>query len=48
MITLTLELHEVNVILQTLGNLPTSSNVWPLAQKIQEQAAPQVPTAKEA
>jgi hypothetical protein len=38
MIKLELTVEEVNIILQTLGNLPTSSGVWPLAVKIKEQA----------
>jgi hypothetical protein len=43
MITLQLEIEEVNGILQCLGQLPTSSGAWPLVVKIKEQAAPQVP-----
>lgn len=42
-IKLELEDFEVNAILQTLGKLPTSSNAWPLVQKIQNQAEAQVP-----
>jgi hypothetical protein len=34
-ITLTLSIEEVNGILQTLGQLPTSSGAWPL---VKEQA----------
>jgi len=41
-ITLKLELNEVNVLLDTLGQLPTSTNVWPLAAKIRSQAAVQI------
>jgi len=33
-ITLTLTVAEVNSILQTLGQLPTSSGAWSLMQKI--------------
>jgi hypothetical protein len=33
----------VNGILQTLGQLPTSSGAWPLVVKIKEQASEQVP-----
>jgi hypothetical protein len=44
MITLSLEIEEVNGILQCLGQLPTSSGAWPLVVKIKEQAEPQVPT----
>ena len=43
MITLQLEIEEVNGILQCLGQLPTSSGAWPLVVKIKEQATPQVP-----
>ncbi len=42
MITLNLTIEEVNAVLQTLGNLPTSSGAWPLAVKIKEQAEAQV------
>jgi hypothetical protein len=37
-ITLKLSVEEVNGILQTLGQLPTSSGAWPLVVKIKEQA----------
>lgn len=37
-IKLDLHLDEVNGILQILGQMPSSSNVWPLMQKIQKQA----------
>jgi len=46
-ITLKLEIDEVNAVLNVLGNLPTSTNVWPLAAKIRGQAAEQLP-AKDA
>ena len=46
-ITLKLELNEVNVLLDTLGQLPTSTNIWPLAAKIRNQAAHQIETSKE-
>ena len=36
-ITLRLSVEEVNGILQTLGQLPSSSGVWPLICKIKEQ-----------
>ncbi len=42
-ITLKLTLEEVNGILQTLGQLPTSSGAWPLVQKIKAQGEAQVP-----
>jgi len=41
MITLELEVAEVNGILQALGNLPYAQ-VEPLIVKIKEQAVPQV------
>jgi hypothetical protein len=40
-ITLKLSVEEVNGILQTLGQLPTSSGAWPLVVKIKEQAEAQ-------
>lgn len=46
-ITLTLAIDEVNGILQTLGNLPTSSGAWPLVVKIKEQAQAQLPAEAE-
>ncbi len=36
--TLDLEPNEVQFILQVLGQLPTSSNVYPLLKKIEAQA----------
>ena len=42
-ITLKLSIEEINGILQTLGQLPTSSGAWPLVCKIKEQAELQVP-----
>jgi hypothetical protein len=41
-ITLTLTKDEVQAILQVLGQLPTSSGVWPLAVKVKEQAEEQL------
>jgi hypothetical protein len=41
-INLTLNVEEVNAVLQTLGQLPTSSGAWPLVVKIKEQAEAQV------
>ncbi len=41
-IKLELTLEEVNAVIQTLGNLPTSSGAWPLVLKIKEQAETQV------
>ena len=40
-VTLKLSIQEVNGILQTLGQLPTSSGAWPLVVKIKEQAESQ-------
>ena len=40
---LELEVNEINFVLQTLGNLPSSSGVWPLILKIKEQADAQIP-----
>lgn len=37
-IILTLEVEQVNAILQTLGNLPTSSGAFPLMIEIKRQA----------
>jgi hypothetical protein len=44
-IKLELEIEEVNAVLQTLGNLPTSSGAWPLVVKIKQQAEAQIPAA---
>jgi len=41
-INLTLNVEEVNAVLQTLGNLPTSSGAFPLLMKIKDQAEGQV------
>ena len=46
-ITLTLTTEEVNGILQTLGQLPTSSGAWPLVVKIKQQATEQLPKEEE-
>jgi hypothetical protein len=40
---LNLDVNEINFVLQTLGNLPSSSGVWPLIVKIKEQAEAQLP-----
>lgn len=42
-LNLKLTVEEINAILQTLGNLPTSSGAWPLVIKIKQQADAQVP-----
>jgi len=40
---LELEVNEINFVLQTLGELPSKSGVWPLLLKIKEQAETQLP-----
>ena len=45
--TLDLDVNEINFILQTLGELPSKSGVWPLIVKIKEQAESQIPKAKD-
>jgi hypothetical protein len=42
-----LDINEINFVLQTLGNLPSSSGVWPLIVKIKEQAEAQLPKEEE-
>jgi hypothetical protein len=42
-ITLQLELNEVNAVLDAIGQLPTSTNTWPIAAKIRAQAKAQLP-----
>ena len=44
MIQLTLTVEEVNAILATLGQLPTSSGAYPLLVKIKQQGDAQAPT----
>ena len=44
---LELEVNEINFVLQTLGQLPSSSGCWPLIVKIKEQAETQVPKEAE-
>jgi hypothetical protein len=46
-IVLRLTTEEVNGILQTLGQLPTSSGAWPLVVKIKQQATEQLPKEEE-
>jgi hypothetical protein len=46
-INLTLNVDEINAVLQTLGNLPTSSGAWPLVVKIKQQAETQIPEAQQ-
>lgn len=47
MISLQLEINEVNAILQVLGELPTKTGAWNLLAKIKMQADPQVPKEPE-
>lgn len=42
-INLSLNVDEINAVLQTLGNLPTSSGAFPLLMKIKQQAEAQIP-----
>lgn len=42
-IVLKLQLPEVNAVLDALGALPTSTNVWPVAANIRAQAQSQMP-----
>ena len=44
---LELDVNKINFVLQTLGNLPSSSGCWPLILKIKEQAEAQVPKEAE-
>ena len=45
--TIELDVNEINFILQTLGELPSKSGVWPLIVKVKEQAEAQVTKAKD-
>ena len=42
-INLALELEEVNGLLNLIGQLPTNTNVWPVANKIRAMTAAQLP-----
>jgi len=46
-VKITLSVEEVNRILVVLGNLPTSSGVFPLAVRIKQQAEAQLPKPEE-
>jgi hypothetical protein len=46
-IELKLNVDEINAVLHTLGNLPTSSGAWPLVVKIKQQAESQLPKEEE-
>jgi hypothetical protein len=39
---LELDVNEINFVMQTLGELPSKSGVWPLLIKIKEQADAQI------
>jgi len=41
-ITLELEVEEINTLLQVLGELPSKTGAWPLMVKIKEQAERQL------
>lgn len=41
-VTLRLTVEEVNTVLHTLAQLPTSSGVWPLLLKIKQDAEAQL------
>ena len=45
-IQLTLTVEEVNAVLAALGQLPTSSGVFPLALNIKQSAESQLPPAE--
>jgi hypothetical protein len=45
-IKLTMTLDEANAVLQVLGNLPTSSGVYPLLMKLKMQAEEQLPKSE--
>ena len=44
---LDLEPHEITVIFNMLGDLPSKSNAWPLMMKIKAQAEAQAQTESE-
>ena len=46
-ISIQLELNEVNAVLDAIGALPTHTNTWPIAAKIRNQAALQLPKNEE-
>jgi hypothetical protein len=46
-IELKLNVDEINAVLHTLGNLPTSSGAWPLVVKIKQQAEGQLAKEEE-
>lgn len=46
-INLVLDIQEVNALLDIMGQLPTSTNVWPLANKVRSMAEAQLPKPDE-
>ena len=42
-INLVLDIAEVNALLDIMGQLPTSTNIWPLANKVRSMAEAQLP-----
>ena len=42
-INLILDIEEVNGLLNLIGQMPTSTNAWPLANKIRSMAEAQMP-----
>ncbi len=46
-IALILKIEQVNAILQTLGQLPSSSGVFPLMMEIKKQAEEQIQSEKQ-
>ena len=47
-LTINLSIEEINVILHTLGQLPTSSGAYPLLTNIKAQADRQIEESKDA
>ena len=46
-INLVLDIEEINGLLNLIGQMPTSTNVWPLANKIRSMAEAQLPKPDE-
>jgi hypothetical protein len=46
-INLTLDIEEVNALLNLIGQLPTNTNIWPLAHKIRSMTEAQLPKPEE-
>jgi hypothetical protein len=47
LVTLTLNLVQIQTVLNALGEMKTSSGVWPLQQVILQQAQSQLPVAEQ-